>query len=303
MALEAIDSVLQQIDDLVRRTGGGGGLVFRLRLEELVRQGGRSTENAIAHYLTGRSVSVATRIDLVRMAGYIRSDAFLLPLQKVIELGEDDMLREQAILSIARYNDRRALDILAAALKKIGKPQLQETISQAIERIKESSTLMAMLPRFLRGGRSSELFQVTLKVFKKTLSPVEARTFIAYLHHGDQAVSEGSFEILCARGDEAVYFFVAEYFREHGRLLLRGAEGRVGAARLGGLAAALREYLARYPQFLPQLRPDVLYLRDQSRGAAWGKALSDLLSLHVPGEAAQAAPGAGGNAAGAPGAP
>lgn len=302
MALATIDSVLQQIDDLVRRTGGGG-LVFRLRLEELVRQGGRTTENAIVHYITGRAVSIATRIDLVRMAGYIRSDAFLLPLQKVIELGEDDLLREQAILSIARYSDRRALDILAAALKKIRKPQLQETISQAIERIKESSTLMAMLPRFLRGGRGSELFQVTLKVFKKTLTPVEARTFIAYLHHGDQAVSEGSFEILCARGDEGVYFFVAEYFREHGRLLLRGADGRVGAARLAALAASLREYLGRYPQFLPQLRPDVLYLRDQARGAAWGKVLSDLLSLPVPGEAVPAAPGAGESAAGAPEAP
>lgn len=302
MALEAIDAVLQQIDDLVRRTGGGG-LVFRLRLEELVRQGGRSTENAIAHYITGRSVSVATRIDLVRMAGYIRRDAFLLPLQRVIELSEDDLLREQAILSIAKYNDRRALDILAGALKNIRKPQLQETITQAIERIKESSTLLAMLPRFLRGGRGSELFQVTLKVFKKTLSPVEARTFIAYLHHGDQAVSEGSFEILCARGDEAVYFFVAEYFREHGRLLLRGADGRVGASRLVGLAAALREYLERFPQFLPPLRSNILYLRDQARGAAWGKALSDLLSLHVPGEAAPAPPAAGGNAAGAPEAP
>jgi hypothetical protein len=302
MALEAIDSVLQQIDDLVRRTGGGG-LVFRLRLEELVRQGGRATENAIAHYITGRAVGVAARIDLVRMAGYIRSDAFLLPLQRVIELGEDDLLREQAILSIAKYNDRRALDILAAALKKIRKPQLQETISQAIERIKESSTLMAMLPRFLRGGRGSELFQVTLKVFKKTLTPVEARTFIAYLHHGDQGVSEGSFEILCARGDEAVYFFVAEYFREHGRLLLRGADGRVGAARLAALAAALRGYLERFPQYLEPLRPDILYLRDQAGDAAWGKVLSELLSLRVPGEAAPPSPEAGECAGAAPEAP
>jgi hypothetical protein len=278
MALATIDSVLEQIDGLVRGAGAESGRDFRLRLEDLVRRGGRSTENAIVHYITGRAVGMGTRIDLVRMAGYIRSDAFLLPLKKVIAMGEDDLLREEAILSIAKYNDRRALDILESALARIAKPQLQAVITQAIERIKANSPLLAMLPRFLRGGRDSDLFQVTLKVFKKILEPADARTFIAYLHHGDQAVSEGSFEILCARGDEAVYFFVAEYFREQARLLLRTAESRVGAARLERLIAALRDYLGRFPQFFPQLRPDIANLRERADGAAWGKALSALIS-------------------------
>lgn len=278
MALATIDSVLEQIDGLVRGAGAEGGRDFRLRLEELVRQGGRSTENAIVHYITGRAVGMATRIDLVRMAGYIRSDAFLLPLKKVIAMGEDDLLREEAILSIAKYNDRRALDILESALARIAKPQLQAVITQAIERIKANSPLLAMLPRFLRGGRDSDLFQVTLKVFKKILAPADARTFIAYLHHGDQAVSEGSFEILCARGDEAVYFFVAEYFREHARLLLRTAESRVGASRLERLVAALGVYLERFPQFFPQLRPDIADLSQRAGGAAWGGVLTALIN-------------------------
>ncbi len=282
MALATIDSVLEQIDGLVRGAGAEGGRDFRLRLEELVRRGGRSTENAIVHYITGRAVGMATRIDLVRMAGYIRSDAFLLPLKKVIAMGEDDLLREEAILSIAKYNDRRALDILEAALGRIAKPQLQAVITQAIERIKANSPLLAMLPRFLRGGRDSDLFQVTLKVFKKILAPADARTFIAYLHHGDQAVSEGSFEILCARGDEAVYFFVAEYFREQSRLLLRTAESRVGAARLERLIVALRDYLECYPQFFPQLRPDIADLNQRADGAAWGEALTALINALDP---------------------
>ena len=277
MALATIDAVLEQIDGLVRGAGAGGGREFRLRLEELVRQGGRSTENAIVHYITGSAVGMATRIDLVRMAGYIRSDAFLLPLKKVIAMGEDDLLREEAILSIAKYNDRRALDILETALTRIAKPQLQAVITQAIVRIKENSPLLAMLPRFLRGGRDSDLFQVTLKVFKKILDPADARTFIAYLHHGDQAVSEGSFEILCSRGDEAVYFFVAEYFRERARLLLRTAESRVGAARLKRLIVALHDYLGRFPQFFPQLRPDIADLHTRAGEAAWGEVLSALI--------------------------
>lgn len=296
MALATFDSVLEQIDELVRQAGAGGGRAFRLRLEELVRRGGRSTENAIALYITGRSVSVAARIDLVRMAGYIRSDAFLLPLKKVVVLGEDDLLREEAILSIAKYSDRRALDILEEALAKIAKPQLQAVIQRAIARIRENSTLLALLPRFLRGGSESDLFQVTLKVFKKVLGAADARTFIAYLHHGDLAVSEGSFAILCARGDEAVFFFVAEYFRERSRLLLRAAEAPTGAARLRGLIAALHEYLGRFPRFFPQLRPDIAALAQEPGGGAWKEAAASLLGdleFRPQGEAAPAAGGQG----------
>ena len=278
MALETIDSVLGQIDDLVRNSGDSGGMLFRLRLEELVSKGGHDTENAIVHYITGTYVSVATRINLVRMAGYIRSDAFLLPLKKVIFMCEDDLLREEAIISVAKYSDRRALDILASALEKSRKPELRETITRAIGRIKENNPFLAMLPRFLLGGKNRDLFQITLKVFKKILSPADARSLISYLHHGDQLVGEGSFEILCFRGDEAVYFFVAEYFREHGRLLLRAAESQVGAARLAVLAAALHEYLKRYPQFFPQLRADIADMQAKAGSAAWGGALAALLA-------------------------
>ncbi len=260
----------------MRNSGDSGGMLFRMRLEELVRKGGRDTENAIVHYITGTYVSVATRINLVRMAGYIRSDAFLLPLKKVIYMCEDDLLREEAIISVAKYANRRALDILAAALEKSRKPQLRETITRAIGRIKENNPFLAMLPRFLLGGKNRDLFQITLKVFKKILNPADARSLIAYLHHGDLLVGEGSFEILCFRGDEAVYFFVAEYFREHSRLLLRAAAGNVRAARLAGLIAALHEYLKRYPQFFPQLRPDIDSLRSQADGSAWGEVLTAL---------------------------
>jgi hypothetical protein len=278
MALATIDSVLGQIDDLVRNAGDNDGMGFRLRLEELIRKGGRDTENAIHHYITGTYVSVATRMNLVRMAGYIRSDAFLLPLKKVIDMGEDDLLREEAIISVAKYSDHRALDILSSALEKSRKPQLQEAITRAIGRIKENNPFLVMLPRFLCGSKNRDLFLVTLKVFKKILSPADAKTLIAYLHHGDQLVGEGSFEILCFRGDEAVYFFVAEYFREHGRLLLRGADSQVGAARLAVLAAALHEYLKRYPQFFPQLRTDIADMQAKAGGSAWGGALAALLA-------------------------
>jgi hypothetical protein len=277
MALATIDSCLEQIDELVRHAPVNDDLQFRLRLEELVKKGGRDTENAIVHYITGTYVGLATRLNLVRMAGYIRSAAFLLPLKKVIDMGEDNLLREEAIISVAKYNDRRAVDILVSALEKNRNPQLQETIARAISRIKHDNPLLAMLPRFLHGSKNRELFQITLKIYKKILGPADANSFISYLHHGDQLVAEGAFEILCFRGNEAVIFFIAEYFREHSRLLVRGADHKVGGDRLATLIAALHEYLRRFRDFFPQLRPDITALLSRAGDSNWGKNLAALL--------------------------
>jgi hypothetical protein len=291
MALESSDSCLKQIDQLVRGARDGDDRLFRRQLEELVRQGGRSTENAIALYITGSYISVASRLNLIRMAGYIRSAAFLLPLKKVIETAEDDLLREEAIISVAKYNDRRALDILANALPKLKRPQLREALNRAIERLNENNPFLAMLPRFLLGSKNLELFQITQKIFKKILGPADARDFIAYLHHGDQIVAEGAFEVLCFRGDEGVFFFIAEYFREHARLLARLVERRVGAGRMAAMVASLHEYLKRYPAFFPQLRPDILFLEEHAGGSPWGEPLA-ALRRDLDGRQGPAAPGA-----------
>jgi HEAT repeat protein len=277
MALATINSYLEQIDELVSQAVDQDDMRFRLHLESLVKKGGRDTENAIAHYITGTYVSIPTRINLVRMAGYIRSTAFLVPLKKVIELGEDDLLREEAIISISKYNDRRALDILFQALEKNKNKRLREPITQAIDRIKNSNPFLAMLPRFLHGSKNRELFQITLKIFKKILDSADAKSFIAYLHHGDQIVAEGSFEILCFRGDEAVFYFIAEFFREQSRLLLREVERKTGAERLLTLIAALHEYLKRNREFFPQLQPDIAAMLSRAGDSDWGKSLIALL--------------------------
>lgn len=278
MALATINSYLEQIDELVGRAVDPDDKGFRLHLETLVKKGGRETENAIAHYITGTYISVPTRINLVRMAGYIRSAAFLVPLTKVVELGEDILLREEAINSIAKFNDRRALDILERALTANRRKPLHEPIAQAIERLKSNSPFLAMLPRFLHGSKNLELFEITLKIFRKILSADEAKGFISYLHHGDQVVAEGSFVILCARGDAAVFFFIAEFFREQSRLLAREAERQAGGDRLSALIAALHEYLRRQPAFFPQLRPDLATLRRRAGDSGWGKQLDALMA-------------------------
>lgn len=278
MALATINSVLEQIDELVRHAADHDDMEFRLRLEELVKKGGRDTENAIAHYITGTRISIATCLNLIRMAGYIRSSAFLLPLNKVIEMSQDNEMREAAIISVSKYNDHRALDILVRAMDKNKNRRMQETINRAIARIKNNNPLLAMLPRFLHGSKNRELFLITLKIFKKILGPADAKSFIAYLHHGDQVVAEGAFEILCFRGDEAMFFFIAEFFRERSRLLMREAEHERGGERFLPLIAALHEYLKRFNDFFPQLRPDIAALASRAGGNDWGKALAAMLA-------------------------
>jgi HEAT repeat protein len=277
MSLSMIDSYLEQIDELVSRADDHDDLQFRLRLEELVKKGGKDTENAIAQYITGTYVSLPTRLNLVRMAGYIRSAAFLVPLKKVIELGENDQLREGAIVSISKYNDRRALDILVRALEKNKNKRLQETIAQAINCIKHNNPLLIMLPRFLQGGKNSDFFHIALKVFKKILSPADAKGFISYLPHEDPLVAAGSFEILCCRGDEAVFYFISEFFRERSRSLVKTLNEPESAGFLAQLITALHEYLKRYRDFFPQLRPDIAALLGRTGSSDLEKLLTDLL--------------------------
>jgi hypothetical protein len=98
------------------------------------------------------------------------------------------------------------------------------------------------------------------------------------LHHGDRVVAEGAFEILCWRGDEAVFFFIAEFFREQSRLLVREAEQHVGGGRFVPLIGALHEYLKRYGDFYPQLRPDIVALLDRAGAGDWGGPLRAMMN-------------------------
>lgn len=277
MVLATINSYLEQIDELLNHVAGHDDLQFRLRLEELVKKGGKDTENAIAQYITGTYVSLPTRLNLVRMAGYIRSAAFLVPLNKVIELGKDNRLQEAAIISVSKYNDRRALDILDRALEKNKNKQLQNSITQAIARIKHNNPLLIMLPRFLHGSKNNDFFLITLKIFKKILSPTDAKGFISYLQHKDPLVAAGSFEILCCRGDETIFFFISEFFRERSRSLIQELNQPESAAGLSQLITALHEYLKRHRDLFPQLRPDVAVLLSRVGSSDWGKLLTALL--------------------------
>ena len=278
MSLSTIDLYLEQIDELVRNAADYDDLEFRLRLEALVKKGGKDTENAIVHYITGTIISIPTRMNLIRIAGYIRSAAFLLPLKKVIELGEDSQLREAAIISVSKYSDHRALDILTWALETFKNEKIQNTISQAISRIKQNNPLLLMLPRFLSGSQNKELFAVTLKFIKKILNPADAKSFIVYLSHADPLVAAGSFEILCAKGNEAMVFFIDEFYKERCLRHCQELPDHDNSEVLAQLAGALQQYLRRYPEFIPQFRSTIIDFNGCENSSPTGKLLTALVA-------------------------
>jgi hypothetical protein len=277
MEISEINGCLAQIKELIDQAEQYSDLSFRLQLEDLVKKGGRDTENAIMHYITGSYVGVPTRLNLIRIAGYVRSTAFLVPLKKVIELERDERLKEAAIISVARFDDRRALDILAWALETVKSEKIQNTISQAISRIKQNNPLLLMLPRFLCGSRNRELFAITLKVFKKMLNPAGAKSFIVYLSHADPLVAKGSFEILCEKGDEAMVFFISEFFKERCLRHCQELNDRDNSEVLAQLVNALRQYLRRYPEFIPQFRSTIVAFLGYEDSSPAGKLLTDLI--------------------------
>ena len=235
MALATIDSFLEQIDDLVQQCR-------RHRRHAVPPAPGRAgSEKAAGTPKMPSPITspapmsaFATRINLVRMAGYIRSDGFPVAAEKSHRHGRGQPAARRG------HHQRRQVQRPPRPGHPGRRPWKKAASRNCGDhhpghRPHQGATTLSWpcCRASCTASKNRDLFQITLKVFKKILSPADAKSFIAYLHHGDQLVAEGSFEILCFRGDEAVYFFVAEFFREHSRLLLRAADGQRARRQAG----------------------------------------------------------------------
>jgi hypothetical protein len=183
-------------------------------LEGLVNKVGEEAEYLMVHYINSDKLDTMTQLNIIRVAGYIRSPHFLIPLKKTIDTNEDIHVRTEATISVSKYNDQRALTILNQALINIRNPLLQETISNEISKIKRNNPVLALLPRFLEGDKNLTEFQVTLGILKRILTPVDAPMFVPYLNCGRQLIEEGAFEILCFTADEKLQDQILTFFQE-----------------------------------------------------------------------------------------
>lgn len=235
--------IVERIQNLIQHSDRMEDIVFRLRLEELVEKGGNEPLNLIIHTITTSSVNSRIRLNLIRMAGYILNTAFIPPLKKVIELATELDLRIAAIISIAKFNDKRAVDILGQALAKISNPSIQEIIISQINRIKRNSPLINLMPQFLQGSSNPESFPIVVKIFRRILTPSDARGFIPCLKNPDPEIETGAFEILCSRGDDSARFFLAEFFKRK----LASFDGKMRRETMLELLSSLIEYSGRVP--------------------------------------------------------
>ncbi|GEM_PF-1634576 len=203
-----------KIKNLVKNAMKFEDMQFRLLFEELVKQGGREAEHLVNELVLASVIPEPVRINIIRSMGYILSSTFLISLRKILESDENIRLRKAAIISISKFNDKRALNMLNSALNQIDNPILQDSISTEISRIKKDNPILSLMPKFLNGVNDPKTFRTTLEILKQILNPDDAQVFIYHLNSEVPFVGDGAFEVLCWRGNESVQFSIFDFFRK-----------------------------------------------------------------------------------------
>lgn len=205
---------VEKIEKLINSADKFNEMSFRMVLEGLINKGGVESEYILARYLNTKTLDFNTRINIIRVVGYIQSPHFLVPLKNIIDKEENIHLKKEAVISVSKYNDRRALNILNHALSNIKNALLLDTINNEIGKIKRNNPVYALLPRFLDGEKNPENFEVTLGILKRILRPADASMFLSYLRCGKPLIENGAFEILCYTGDLSHQAPIMQYFQD-----------------------------------------------------------------------------------------
>jgi len=206
---------------------------------------GRDAEQMVSQLVLTDSLPDQIRINIIRSMGYIPSTSFLIPLRRILESNENLRLRKAAIISISKYNDKRALNMLNAALQRINNPILQDSISSEISRIKKDNPILSLMPKFLNGVNDPKTFRTTLEVLKQILNPSDAQVFIYHLNSETPFVGDGAFEVLCWRGDESVKFSIFDFFRKKLELIDNIAD--LECYSLQDLIGKVEQFIVRNP--------------------------------------------------------
>lgn len=242
--------VLEKIEGLVYSADKFNEMSFRMVLEGLVAKAGEEGEYLLVRYINSNELDLTTRINIIRVVGYIQSPHFLVPLNKIIDHEENIHLKKEAVISVSKYNDRRAFNILNRALSNIKNTLLLETINTEIAKIKKNNPLFGLLPRFLDGDKNPKNFNTTLGILKRILNPNDAGMFVNYLKCGREVIEDGAFEILCHTGGidhkKAILTFFQDRFNHSTCLNQETCED------LFLLTLKLKEFFTRFPELIDE---------------------------------------------------
>lgn len=267
-------AVNAQINALLEQASRMKGMEFRMALEEIVKAGGQEAEHMIIKLITSEALNPDIRMDIIRVAGYLRHPSFLIPLKKVIDTVQHSRIQKEAIISVSKFNDRRALNILNQAIQRINNPMLMSTINAEISRIKENNPILALMPRFQEGQKNPKTFKVALQILKRILSPADATIFTKFLGSPDPLIQSGAFEILCTTGDIMHDSDILGFYKERFTQIECLAEPE--CEELYMLVHHVKHYLTRY-QF--QIEEQVPLMIEQFAKAADIRVRQILLSM------------------------
>jgi hypothetical protein len=230
----------------------------------MVKEGEQEVIQLLIPYITSDSIPAPTRMNIIRVAGYLQNSQLLVPLRKIINREANMRLKQEAIIAVSKFNDRRALNILNTALQNLNNPMLASTINREISRIKQNNPILGLLPRFMEGSKNPKTFKIALDVLKRILTPADATIFTKHLDMGDPMVEDGAFEILCCTGDIFHDTFIIDYFKK--RFSHIPCIGEPECEDLYWLIRQFQQYLSRY-QFLveeqiPMLKEQFTEVRD-----------------------------------------
>lgn len=245
------EQVLNKIKQVIAAAEQFRDEQFRLVLEGLLKKGGREGEFLIIKYISSSKIPIETRINIIRCLGYAQSSNYLVPLKKVIDQEASIHLKKEAIITLAKFNNQRALNILNGALQTIKNPYLQNTINEKISLIKKNNPILSLLPRFLKGDKDIKSYRTVLGILKKILKPSDATVFVGYLKSGEPSIARGAFELLCSNGDRTIQSELFDFYR--GRILDTTED--IGESVVLEVSRNLRIFLDRFPSLIyPQLK-------------------------------------------------
>lgn len=258
------EEYVEKIEKLIYSSDKFNEMSFRLVLEGLVNKGGEEAEYSLVRFINSKEIDVPTRINIIRVVGYIQSPHFLIPLKKVIDKEDNIHLKKEAVISVSKYNDRRALNILNYALSNIRNTLLLDTINTEISKIKRNNPVFALLPRFLEGEKNPKNFEVTLGILKRILTPNDAAMFVSYLNCGKPLIEKGAFEILCYTADLKQEPAVLKFFQD--RFNQGPCINSPRCEELHTLTSMYKRYFSRFPSLidrqLDNLGTQLFYVKD-----------------------------------------
>ncbi len=261
------DQIIEEIKALVGNAEQMKPNEFREALAALAQEGEdeeEAVDYVLIQYLNETKLNPDVRIEMIHAAGQLQHSSFLVPLKKIIDLDQHSRIRQEAITAVAKFNDRRALNILSQAQQKINNPLLLRTINEEISRIKENNPILALLPRFQEGQKNPKSCKSAIQVLKNILTPNDVTIFTKFLNSPDPLLQNGAYEILCAIGDIFHDAEILEFYQNRFRQIpcIDAPE----CEDLYLLTYQLRQYLSRYhfliEEQIPLLKQQVAAVKD-----------------------------------------